>query len=76
LDSVDKYACRATVEMLEENEFNPNIPRYVDTFEPEAEVDIPAVQREFETLEGQLAETRQGLAGHLKELGFLEDMPR
>jgi len=67
---VDKYAYRATIEEVRENEYNLNIPRYVDTFEPEPEVDIPAVQREIEELERQLAETRKELAGYLKELGL------
>jgi type I restriction enzyme M protein len=68
--SVDKYACRATVEEVRENEYNLNIPRYVDTFEAEPEVDIPAVQREIVDLERQLAETRKEMAGHLEELGL------
>ena len=33
-ESVEKYAYRATTEEMAENEFNLNIPRYVDTFEP------------------------------------------
>ena len=69
-ETVEKYAYRATVEEVRENECNLNIPRYVDTFEPEPEVDIPAVQREIEELEGQLAETRQEMAGYLQELGL------
>lgn len=68
--SVDKYAYRATVEDVRENEYNLNIPRYVDTFEPEPEVDIPAVQHEIEDLERQLAETRTEMAGYLQELGL------
>ena len=68
--TIDKYAHRATVEEIKENEFNLNIPRYVDTFEEEARVDIPAVQAEIEKLEDELAATRKEMAGHLKELGF------
>ena len=49
---------------------NLNIPRYVDTFEPEPEVDIPAVQPEIEYLEQQLAETREKMDGYLNELGL------
>ena len=47
-----------------------NIPRYVDTFEEEEEVDILAVQKEIEQLEAELALTRQEMAGYLKELGY------
>jgi type I restriction enzyme M protein len=68
--TVDKYACRATLEEIAENDFNLNIPRYVDTFQPEEEVDLRAVQREIETLEGQLADVRQQMAGCLRELGL------
>jgi type I restriction enzyme M protein len=67
--SVEKYAYRATVaEIAEENDFNLNIPRYVDTFEEEEEIDIAAVQREIDEIEGQLAETRAKMAEFLKEL--------
>jgi type I restriction enzyme M protein len=42
----------------------------VDTFEAEKEVDLKAVQKEIETLEGQLAGVRKQMAGYLKELGL------
>ena len=65
-----KYAYRATFDEIKENDFNLNIPRYVDTFEEEEEVDILAVQKEIEQLEAELASTRQEMAGYLKELGY------
>ena len=65
-----KYAYRATLEEIAENDFNLNIPRYVDTFEEEEEVDILAVQKEIEQLEAELALTRKEMAGYLKELGY------
>jgi type I restriction enzyme M protein len=68
--SVDKYAYPATLAEIEENEFNLNIPRYVDTFEPEPEVDIPAVRKEIATLEDELAAVDKELNGYLKELGL------
>ena len=39
-EDVDKYAHVATMQEIEENGFNLNIPRYVDTFEPEEEIDV------------------------------------
>ncbi len=69
-ETIEKYAYRATFDEVEENEFNLNIPRYVDTFEPEPEVGIPAVQREIEDLERQLAETRAEMNHYLDELGL------
>ena len=65
-----KYAYRATFDEIEENDFNLNIPRYVDTFEEEEEVDILAVQKEIEQLEAELTLTRREMAGYLKELGY------
>jgi type I restriction enzyme M protein len=69
LKSVPKYAHRAKRSEIEENEFNLNIPRYVDTSEAEVEVDIMALQTEIETLEQDLSKTRAEMKGYLKELG-------
>lgn len=68
-ENVDKYAHRATLDEIRENEFNCNIPRYVDTFEKEEEIDIQAVQRDIEKLEGALVETRKEMERHIKLLG-------
>ena len=56
--SIDKYAHLALPKEIEENDYNLNIPRYVDTFEEEAEIDIAALQKEIDTLESELAEVR------------------
>jgi type I restriction enzyme M protein len=68
--AVDKYAYPALFAEIEENEFNLNIPRYVDTFEPEPEIDIAATQKEIEQIEAELVETRAKMNSYLKELGF------
>src|SRR5439155_1052302 len=68
--TVPKYAYRATPEEIAENEFNLNIPRYVDTFEEEEEVNLKDVEREIENLEKQLGGVRRQMAGYLKELGI------
>ena len=70
---VEKNAHRAAVEEIRENEFNLNIPRYVDTFEEEEEIDIAAVQAEIEKLEGELAGVREEMGKHLEELGFTQE---
>jgi type I restriction enzyme M protein len=67
---IDKYSYLATFAEIEENEFNLNIPRYVDTFEPEEEIDIAAVQLEIVQIEADLAETRKKMNKYLDELGF------
>ncbi|NMS37379.1 N-6 DNA methylase, partial [Vibrio parahaemolyticus] len=54
--SVDKYAYLATLEEIAENDFNLNIPRYVDTFEEEEEIDLIAVRNERLALHSDLAE--------------------
>ncbi|MHA7901506.1 MAG: type I restriction-modification system subunit M [Henriciella sp.] len=66
---VDKFAYVATPEEIAENDYNLNIPRYVDTFEPEEEIDVAAVQKEINAIEAELADVRQRMAGYLKELG-------
>ena len=68
--TVEKYAYLATYAEIEENEFNLNIPRYVDTFEEEEEIDIATVQEEIDEIEGRLRETQAKMSGYLKELGF------
>ncbi len=55
---------------VEENEFNLNIPRYVDTFEEEAEVDLKAVQERIAGIEKGLAVVQGQMADYLKELGL------
>ena len=64
----DKFSYVATFEEIQENEFNLNIPRYVDTFEEEAEVDIAAVQVEIEKLEAELKIVQAEMDKYLKEL--------
>lgn len=68
--TMEGYAYRATLDEIKEADFNLNIPRYVDTYQEEEEVDIVAVQKEIEKLEGELAETRKEMKKYLKELGY------
>lgn len=67
---IEKYSHIATFEEIEGNDFNLNIPRYVDTFIAEEEIDIAKEQIEIEKLEKRLVEVRKEMAGHLKELGL------
>jgi type I restriction enzyme M protein len=64
----EKYAHVAPIDEIRENDFNLNIPRYVDTFEEEAEIDIDAVQLEIEQLEKELVDVRARMAAMLKEI--------
>ena len=65
---VDKYAHCAPFEEITENDFNLNIPRYVDTFEEEEEIDIAAVQKEIDQLETELKDVRAKMQKYLKEV--------
>ncbi|NDV61083.1 type I restriction-modification system subunit M [Puniceicoccales bacterium CK1056] len=67
---IDKYSHLASFEEIEENDFNLNIPRYVDTFEPEPEIDMEEVQKDIERINSELAEVEAKMDGYLKELGF------
>ena len=66
---IPKYSHLATFAELKENDFNLNIPRYVDTFEPEPEVDLDAVQNDISRIQGELAAVETKMQGYLKELG-------
>ena len=67
---IPRYSHLADLAEIEGNGFNLNIPRYVDTYEPEAEIDLQTVQNTIEDLEKQLAETRKQMNRYLKELGI------
>lgn len=67
---VDKYAHLAPFAEIKENDFNLNIPRYVDTFEPEPEIDMDEVITDIARIQDELATVEKKMAGHLKELGF------
>ncbi|MDQ6994689.1 MAG: type I restriction-modification system subunit M, partial [Mariprofundaceae bacterium] len=68
--TVDKYAYLASFDEIKENDFNLNIPRYVDTFEEEKEIDLMAVLQERKQLKGTLADLEVEMASYLKELGY------
>lgn len=69
-ETVEKYAYLAGFDEIQENDFNLNIPRYVDTFEEEAEIDIGAVQAEIDGLEEELSKVKFRMVGYLEELGL------
>ena len=66
----EKFAHVATFAEIEENDFNLNIPRYVDTFEEETEIDVRAVQQEITALEAELAAVQQEMNSYLEELSI------
>jgi type I restriction enzyme M protein len=70
--AVDKYAYVASRAEIAENDYNLNIPRYVDTFEAEEPVDMAAVNGEIRALRAKLGALEGKMQGYLKELGLDE----
>lgn len=68
--TVDKYSYVASLDEIKENEYNLNIPRYVDTFEEEEPVDIKATQEEIKAIKLQIEEVEKKLEQHLEALGI------
>lgn len=66
----ERYSYVATYEELKENDFNLNIPRYVDTFEEEEPVDMKAVREEIVSLESELEEVQKEMQRYLEKLDF------
>src|SRR5690625_3019778 len=66
----DKYSYVATFDEIKENDFNLNIPRYVDTFEPEPPVDMQAVRKEITAIESELEEVQKEMEKYLRKLDY------
>ena len=69
---IEKYSHLATLQEVGENDYNLNIPRYVDTFEEEEPIDIHDVMKEIKDLEAKRADLDKEIEGYLKELGLVE----
>ena len=68
---IEKYSHCASLQEIKDNDYNLNIPRYVDTFEEEEEIDIKAVMSEIKELEAKRAELDAQIDVYLKELGII-----
>jgi len=66
----DKYSKRAALTLIAENDYNLNIPRYVDTFEAEERIDIEAVANKIKALDAQINETDTTIAAFCSELNI------
>jgi type I restriction enzyme M protein len=66
----DKYSYVARLDEVRENDYNLNIPRYVDTFEEEAPVDLAEVSGELKALEKDMQQTDATIADYCKQLGI------
>ena len=66
----DKYSYRAGLAEIEENDFNLNIPRYVDTFEEEEAIDLEAVAKELRQVDLDMVGIDETIRGFCDELGI------
>ena len=66
---VDKYAHVASIKEIKENDYNLNIPRYVDTFEEEAPIDLEEVNKQLKQDNKEIAELEAAINEQLKMLG-------
>lgn len=69
-ETVDKYSYKASIEEIKENDYNLNIPRYVDTFEEEEMIDMDAVAKNIDNIKAELKEVEEQMAKYLRELGL------
>lgn len=69
-ETVDKYSYVASIEEVKDNDYNLNIPRYVDTFEEEEMVDMDAVSKNILNIKAELEEVEKQMARYLEELGL------
>lgn len=67
-ENVDKFAYKASMKEIEENGYNLNIPRYVDTFEEEAPIDLNAVADDIKGIDKEIADASYELKKFLDEL--------
>lgn len=67
---IDKFSATATLEEVKANDYNLNIPRYVNTFEEAESIDIDAVALELRALDKSMAETDKVIAEFCRELGI------
>ncbi|WP_353076701.1 type I restriction-modification system subunit M [Flavobacterium sp.] len=66
----EKYSYRATLQEIKDNDYNLNIPRYVDTFEATERIDLNAVTNELKELEKEIINTDNTIADFCKQLNI------
>ena len=72
-EDVEKFAHVASFEEIKENDFNLNIPRYVDTFEEQEEVDIVELGKELVALNQQIKAAENDFLAMLDELAITDE---
>jgi type I restriction enzyme M protein len=69
-ENVDKYAYKATMDEIRANDYNLNIPRYVDISEEEKEIDLSAVSQTIKDIDREIGSVSEELKGQFEELGL------
>ncbi|MCS6112583.1 type I restriction-modification system subunit M [Clostridium botulinum] len=69
-ETVDKYSYVASIDEIKENDFNLNIPRYVDSFEEEEPIDMEKAKTRMAEIDKELKEVEAKMEEYLKELGM------
>ena len=72
-ETIDKYSYVASLDDIKDNDYNLNIPRYVDTFEEEESIDLDQVQQDLKDIDKEIADVESKINEYLKELGVLKD---
>lgn len=68
-ETISKYSHAAALEEIKGNDYNLNIPRYVDTFEEEETIDLEVVSKRLKEIDDEITEIDAELAKYFKELG-------
>ena len=69
-EDIEKYCRVADMEEIERNDYNLNVPRYVDTTEPEEPIDVDEVLSDLDNLEEERNEIEEEMNSYLRELGY------
>lgn len=68
-ETIDKYSYVASLDDIKDNDYNLNIPRYVDTFEEEEPIELDQVQQDLKNIDKEIADVKAEINEYLKELG-------
>ena len=71
-ETIDKFSYVASLDEIKDNDYNLNIPRYVDTFEEEEPIDLDQVQQQLSDIDKEITNVESEINDYLKELGVLK----
>ena len=72
-ENVDKFTHIVDFAEIEENDFNLNIPRYVDTFEEEEPIDIVELSKELKNIDAEIKKAERELLAMIGQLAVTEE---